>query len=65
MVVCGKQYITIRIEFAGMPAQWFECLAEAWTKTGNKKEAITAYEKVLSLKPDDAKAKKMIEELKM
>ena len=43
----------------------FDSLAEAWTKTGNKKEAITAYEKVLSLKPDNAKAKKMIEELKM
>lgn len=35
----------------------FDSLAEAWETTGNKKEAIAAYEKVLQLKPGDEKAK--------
>ncbi|MDB5210904.1 MAG: tetratricopeptide repeat protein [Sediminibacterium sp.] len=38
-------------------ANVFDSLAEAWEKAGNKKEAITAYEKVLVLKPGDEKAK--------
>ncbi len=43
----------------------FDSLAEAWEKTGNIKEAITAYEKVLVLKPGDEKAKGKILTLKM
>jgi predicted Zn-dependent protease len=43
----------------------FDSLAEALEKTGNKKEAIAAYEKVLVLSPGDAKAKGKIAALKM
>ena len=43
----------------------FDSLAEAWETTGNKKEAITAYEKVLQLKPGDEKAKGKIAALKL
>jgi predicted Zn-dependent protease len=43
----------------------FDSLAEAWETTGNKKEAIAAYEKVLQLKPGDEKAKGKITALKM
>ncbi len=42
----------------------FDSLAEAWETTGNKKEAIAAYEKVLQLKPGDEKAKGKIVALK-
>ncbi|MES2372019.1 MAG: hypothetical protein V4557_05525 [Bacteroidota bacterium] len=43
----------------------FDSLAEAWETTGNKKEAIAAYEKVLQLKPGDEKAKGRVASLKM
>lgn len=42
----------------------FDSLAEAWETTGNNKEAIAAYEKVLQLKPGDEKAKGKIAVLK-
>jgi tetratricopeptide (TPR) repeat protein len=42
----------------------FDSLAEAWETTGNKKEAIAAYEKVLQLKPGDEKAKGKVLALK-
>ncbi len=43
----------------------FDSLGEAFARTGNKNAAIAAYEKVLSLKPDDVNAKRKIGELKM
>jgi thiol-disulfide isomerase/thioredoxin len=46
-------------------ANSFDSLAEAWERTGNKKEAIAAYEKLLVLKPGDENVKKKIEALKM
>lgn len=46
-------------------ANTFDSLAEAWERTGNKKEAIAAYEKLLVLKPGDEAVKKKIEALKM
>jgi len=42
----------------------FDSLGEAWATVGNKPAAITAYEKVLALKPADENAKKKIEALK-
>lgn len=42
----------------------FDSLGEAYEKTGNKKDAITAYEKVLQLQPSDENAKKRIAALK-
>lgn len=45
-------------------ANVFDSLAGALETTGNKKEAITAYEKVLLLKPGDEKAKGKIDALK-
>jgi tetratricopeptide (TPR) repeat protein len=46
-------------------ANSFDSLAEAWERTGNKKEAIAAYEKILVLNPGDENVKKKIEALKM
>jgi thiol-disulfide isomerase/thioredoxin len=42
----------------------FDSLAEAWETTGNKAEALAAYEKVLQLKPGDEKAKGKVLALK-
>ncbi len=42
----------------------FYSLGEAWATVGNKPAAISAYEKVLALKPADGNAKKKIEALK-
>ena len=42
----------------------FDSLAEGYERTGNKKEAIANYEKVLGLKPGDERATKKMAELK-
>ena len=45
-------------------ANVFDSLGEAWETIGNTSDAIIAYQKVLSLKPDDANAKNRISALK-
>lgn len=45
-------------------ANTFDSLAEAYYATGNNNEARLNYEKVLSLKPGDENAEKMLHELK-
>jgi tetratricopeptide (TPR) repeat protein len=46
-------------------ANVFDSLGEGWERTGNRKEAIAAYEKLLVLKPGDENVKKKIEALKL
>lgn len=41
----------------------FDSLGEAYLKSGNKKEAVKNYEKSLLLDPENANARKMLEEL--
>lgn len=41
-------------------AKVFDSLGEAWKTIGNKSDAIVAYQKVLSLQPNDANAKNRI-----
>ena len=42
----------------------FDSLGEALSKTGNKTDAIRAYEKVLQLNPGNESARKVLLELK-